>query len=168
MVIRTLAVAAAILFLTPLAAFAKGSCATFATFKSYDPTEQRVVLKFQKGNQRKYFPKPDGSPNMNKLPKKCSGKIKKLGTFPVKPLGGRMTITQVRSNVDGKMLNDTEDATWLPGVINKLVADKTQVAVVIRQGMTKDSPYGVTTIYMPVTQEELDDIKRLEAQAVDE
>ena len=49
----------------------------------------------------------------------------------------------------------------------QLIADNTQVVVVIRPGMGKDAPLGITTIYLPITDEERAEIKRLEDQAED-
>jgi hypothetical protein len=76
-------------------------------------------------------------------------------------------VTQVRSNFQGKMLNDLEDPAWLPAQLKKLVGDKTTVVIVIRPGVGKDAPLGVTTIYLPITEEELAEIKRIEDDAED-
>ena len=78
-----------------------------------------------------------------------------------------MTLTQVRSNFQGKMLNDADDPKWIPSELAKLVAAKTQVVIVVRPGMGKDAPLGITTIYLPVTDEELAEIERLENVAED-
>ena len=151
----------------PSQADAAGSCSSFAEIKSYDAEKGVVTIKHVKGSQNRYFPRPEGSPNNSKLPKPCRGKVKKLKELVITPTGGRMTITQVRANQSGKMLNDTEDKTWVPKQLQALVDGKTTVVVLIRQGLGKDAPYGITTIYLPVTQEELDELARLEAQAED-
>ncbi len=78
-----------------------------------------------------------------------------------------MSVTQVRSNFEGKMLNDTDDPNWVPGKLKELIAAKTQVVIVLRPGMGKDSPLGVTTLYLPITDEERAEIERIEKQAED-
>ena len=92
----------------------------------------------------------------------------KQTSLAVKPTGGRMSVTQVRSNYNGKMLNDTEDEAWVPGELTKLIETETQVVIVVRPGMKKDDPLGITTIYLPVTDEELAEIKRIEDTAVED
>ena len=165
---KIIILAIAVLAFSPLQALAAAkSCSTFATIKSFDKDAMVVDIKFTKGNQRKFFPVPEGSPNISKLPKKCSGQVKKKNPFPVKATGGRLSVTQIRTNLDGKMLNDTDDAAWLPAQLEKIVADKTTVAVVLRPGLGKDAKMGVTTIYLPITEEEEAEIERRENQAVD-
>jgi hypothetical protein len=93
--------------------------------------------------------------------------VKKTTSLVVKPTGGRMTVTQVRSNFEGKMLNDPDDPAWLPAQLEKLIAEETQVVVVIRPGIGKNAPLGITTIYLPITDEELAEIQRLEDQEED-
>ena len=67
------------------------------------------------------------------------------------------------------MLNDTDDETWLPKKLEELIAAKTKVLVVARPPVTdKKGPAGLTTIYLPAGEEDLAEIKRVEAQAVDE
>ena len=146
---------------------AAGSCSGFAVIKSYDEAEGTAKIKYVKGRESAFFPKTEGAPNNSKIPKSCRGKVKKKTTLKVTPTGGRMTVTQVRSNFSSKMLNDTEDPTWVPGEVKKLVEGKTKVVVLVRQGLGKDAPYGITTIYLPITQEERDEITRLNAQAED-
>ena len=168
MTIRILMLAAAIFIFAPSNAFAK-SCALFAVVEAYDEAAHTVKLKFKKSSQRKFFPRPDtGGSTPSKLPKKCKGKVKKQGTYPVKETGGRMSVTQVRMNLSGKMLNDTEDPTWFKPQIDKLVVDKTLVAVLIRPGMNKERTLELTTIYLPITEEELKEIERMESQVVDD
>jgi hypothetical protein len=93
--------------------------------------------------------------------------VRKQTSFAVKPTGGRMSVTQVRSNFEGKMLNTTDDAAWFAAEIGKLVENETTVVIVIRPGVGKDAPLGVTTIYLPITEAELAEIKRLDDQAED-
>jgi hypothetical protein len=144
------------------------SCSSFAVIKSYNADEKTVEVAHGQGKEREYFPRPEGSPrDSSKIPKKCKAKIRKQSQFVVKPKGGRMSITQVRSNFEGKMMNDTEDATWLPSQLEKLIADETKVVVLIRPGVGKDAPLGITTIYLPITDEERAEIKRLEDEAED-
>jgi hypothetical protein len=144
------------------------SCSSFAVIKSYNAQDSTVEIDYAKGKEREYFPRPEGSPrDSSKIPSPCRGKVKKETKFVVKPKGGKMTITQVRSNFEGKMLNDTEDATWLPAQLEKLIADKTTVVVLIRPGMGRDAPLGITTIYLPITDEELAEIKRIDDEAED-
>jgi hypothetical protein len=165
--ILSLAVLATAFAFAPTQADAAGSCSGYALIKSYDADKSIATIKYTKGNENQYFPRTSGSVGNSKLPKPCRGKIKKQTDLVVTPTGGRMTITQVRANYSGKMLNDTEDKTWVPALIEKLVADKTKVAVLVRQGMKKDSPYGLTTIYLPITDEEKAEIDRLESLAED-
>jgi hypothetical protein len=144
------------------------SCSSFALIKSYDADAKTVEISYQKGKLSKYFPRPEGaSQERSMVPKKCRSKVKKTTTLKVKPTGGKMTVTQLRSNLDGKMLNDTEDPAWLPARLNQLIADQVPVIVVIRPGIGKDAPLGITTVYLPITDEELADIKRMEAEAED-
>ena len=78
-----------------------------------------------------------------------------------------MTATQVRSNFQGKMRNDLDDSAWLPATLKDLIDNETKVVIVVRPGMAKDAPLGITTVYLPITDEELAEIKRLEDQAED-
>jgi hypothetical protein len=144
------------------------SCSNFIAIKSYDADSKTVEVSYEKGNQKKYFPKPEGTPaDSTKIPKKCTSKVKRKKSLIVKPTGGRMTVTQVRSNFDGKMLNDSEDATWLPKELEKLIAAKTPVVAVIRPGMKKTDSPTLTTIYLPITEAEIAEIARIDAQAKD-
>ena len=144
------------------------SCSTFAVIASFDEAASTVEVKYEKGKSSKFFPKPEGTPrDTSKIPGKCTRKVTKLTSFKVKATGGRMTMTQVRSNFQGKMLNDADDAAWLPAKLNELVEAKTLVVIVIRPGMGKDAELSVTTIYVPITEEEKAEIKRLESQGED-
>jgi hypothetical protein len=144
------------------------SCSSFALIKAYDAAAKTIEISHEKGKLGKFFPRPEGdSQEGSRIPKGCRGKAKKTTSLVVKPTGGRMTVTQVRSNFEGKMLNDTEDAAWLPAQLEKLIADQTLVVVVVRPGMGKDAPLGVTTIYLPVTEEELAEIERQEQEGED-
>jgi hypothetical protein len=164
------------IFVFALLAFSLGSiraeaasCSHFAVLKSYDANAKTVEVSYENGNLAKYFPRPEGaSQERSQVPSKCRGNVKKTTTLVVKPTGGRMTVTQLRSNLDGKMLNDTDDPNWLPPRLEQLIAEKTPVVVVIRPGIGKNAPLGITTIYMPITDEELADIKRQEDEAKDE
>lgn len=168
MTIRILMLAAAIFIFAPGSAFAK-SCSLFAVVETYDEAAHTVDLKFKKSSTRKFFPRPDtGGTTPSKLPKKCKGKVKKQGTYPVNETGGRMSVTQIRMNLTGKMLNDTDDSTWFKPQIEKLVADKTLVAVIIRPGMNKKKTLELTTIYLPIDEDELKEIERMESQVVDD
>jgi len=165
--IRILALAIFALVFAPVSADA-ASCSVFAKLVKYDPVGHQVTLKYVKNSERKFFPRPEGGGNTpSKLPKQCRGKVKKKKSFKVTPTGGRLTVTQVRSNFSGKMLNDTEDPEWVPRKIQELVDSGTAVAVVIRPGLGKDAPLGVTTIYLPITDEERKEIARIEAQVED-
>ena len=55
-----------------------------------------------------------------------------------------MSVTQVRSNFEGKMLNDTRRPdSWVPtGSCKELIDGKTQVVIVIRPGVGRDAPLG--------------------------
>ena len=143
------------------------SCASYATFKTYDDASKSVTLKFKNGRTNKFFPKPEGATG-TRIPSPCKGKVTKEESFQVKATGGRMTMTQVRSNFTNKMQNDPDDASWLGGKLQELIDAKTQVVVEIRQGMAKDSAYSVTTVYLPANEADFAEIKRLEDQAVDE
>jgi hypothetical protein len=142
------------------------SCSAFATIKKFDPEANFVQVKWEKGSESRFFPKTEGTPaNNSKLPAKCKTRLTKTTTdFAVKPVGGRMSVTQVRMNFSGKMLNDLEDETWLPTRIKELIEAGTKVAVVLRESMGTDGAYELTTIYMPITEEEKAEIARLDAQ----
>jgi len=165
----TLLTIAALAFGPSSALAASSSCALFAVFKAYDAAKHQVEVDFVKGNERKFFPRPDsgGANNQSKLPKQCSGKFKKEKVFGVKETGGRLSVTQIRTNFEGKMLNDLEDPAWLPAQLQKLIADKTEVPVVIRPGQAKNDPLMITTLYLPITPEEEKEIERIEAQVED-
>ncbi len=77
---------------------AAASCSSFAVIKSYDANAKLAEVDFDKGKERRYFPKPDGTPTQSKLPKKCSRKLTKKPNLAVNPTGGRMSVTQVRMN----------------------------------------------------------------------
>ena len=144
------------------------SCASFAVLKFYDADARRLEGTYARGRRTKYFRKPEGTPrDSSKIPATCKKKVTKQTSLAVKASGGRFSITQVRSNFQGKMLNDTDDPNWLPAKLTQLIADKTQVVVVIRPGVGKDAPLGITTIYLPITDEERAEIKRLDDQAED-
>ena len=144
------------------------SCSSFAVFKSFDADANQAEVSYERGNKTKYFPKPEGTPrDSSKIPATCKKKVTKQTSLAVKSTGGRMSLTQMRSNFQGKMLNDTDDPNWLPSQLAKLVEGKTQVVIVVRPGMGKDAPLGITTIYLPITDEELADIERLENEAED-
>ncbi len=144
------------------------SCSSFAVFTSFDADANQAEVSYERGSKTKYFPKPEGTPrDSSKIPASCKKKVTKQTSLVVKSTGGRMSLTQVRSNFQGKMLNDADDPKWIPTELAKLVAAKTQVVIVVRPGMGKDAPLGITTIYLPVTDEELAEIERLENEAED-
>ena len=144
------------------------ACSSFATITAYNAERSKVKVKFKKGRMTKYFPRVDGaSGDTQKVPAGCRSKITKKKTFVVKSTGGRMTMTQVRSNFEGRMLNDPDDDAWLGTKQQELIEAKTEVVVEVRQGIGKDSPLGITTIYLPITEEEKAEIARLNAQAED-
>jgi len=143
------------------------SCSSFVVIKSYDADAKTVVVKHVKGKPRKFFPKPEGAPSdTSKIPGKCKSKQRK-DDYAVKSSGGRMSVTQVRSNFEGKMLNDTDSDEWFATKVEELVDGKTTVVAVIRAGMGKDAPLQVTTIYLPANEADFAEIKRLEDQAED-
>ena len=142
------------------------SCSAFATIKSQDANASTVEVEYTSGSQSKFFPKPEGAPrDTSKIPAPCKGKTKSL---QVKGTGGKMSVTQVRTNFEGKMLNDVDDPKWLPAKLDELIKAKTEVVLILREGMAKGSPLGITTIYLPATDADLAEIKRLENQATDE
>lgn len=142
------------------------SCSSLAVIKKYDAAASTVEVKYERGRIQKFFPRPEGTPNdTTKVPGSCPRKVTKQNELQVKPTGGRMTVTQVRTNFEGKMLNDTADDTWLGKELEKLIAAKTEVVIVVRPGLGKDAPLGITTLYLPITDEEKAEIKRLEDQA---
>lgn len=144
------------------------SCSSFVIIKSYDASASTVELEHTNGNTRKFFPKPEGTPSgPSKIPSKCKRKITKESTFPVKATGGRLSMTQIRSNFQGEMQNDPDDDNWLPNKLKELIDGKTEVVAIFREGLGKDAPVGITTIYLPITDEEMKEIKRLEEQAED-
>jgi len=144
------------------------SCSVFASIKSFDAEALELEIKVEKGSERKFFPKPEGTPPISKIPNKCKRKVTKQTKFPVKPTGGRMSITQVRANFSGKMVNDSDDASSFTSHIEGLIKDETTVLVLLRPGPGKKDPIKLTTIYLPITEEEKAEIQRLEDQAEDE
>ena len=166
-----------LLLLAPLALIATAStaeakdCSTFAVFKSYDPATKSVTIDIAKGDSNKFFPKPEGSGNQSKVAGKCNARVLKSPSFEVRPQGGRLSITQIRENFSGKMMNNVDDPNWLPTKLDELIKGKTMVVLVLRpDDKSKDKknpPHWVSTAYLPVTQAELDEIARLEAQAED-
>lgn len=139
------------------------SCSTFSKISGFDDAAQTITLEKAKGSEKKFFPKTDGAPTASKIPAKCKSKVLGEGSFAVKSTGGRLSITQVRSNFEGKMLNDPDDKAWVGAKIKEIVAASEIVVVVLRQppGAPKDAPHQVTTIYMPITPEEEAEIERL-------
>lgn len=146
------------------------SCSTFAVVKTFDAAKSAITIDLKKGDAGKFFVKTEGAPNTSKIPGKCKSKVLKQGDFPVKSSGGRLSITQIRENFSGKMLNDPDDPKWLGDALQKLITDKTEVVIVLRPEMAskdKDEPHWVSTIYMPATEAELAEIERLNKQAED-
>jgi len=144
------------------------SCSSFATFKAFDADANTVTVKYKKGRVQKFFPRPEGTPaDSSKVPGSCKSKVTKVTDLVVKSTGGRLSMTQVRSNFEGKMLNDTDDSAWLGKKIEELIAAKTQVVIVVRPGIGKDAPLGITTVYLPITDEGKAEIERLENQVED-
>lgn len=149
----------------PTEAWAR-SCSTFAVIQAYDADGHRIKVDYEKGSLRRYFPKPEGAPqDSQKVPKNCRRSMLRNDVLHVKETGGRLSITQIRSNFEGKMLNDTEDAAWFSNQMKELIQDETELVIVIRPGMKDDDPLEVSTIYLPITDEERAEIKRLEDQA---
>ena len=166
MLIKILALTVPVLFLGVAQAQA-ASCSSFGVIKSFDADASTVVIGFTKGKEHKFFPKPEGTPRISKISDKCRSRVLKQDSYAVKTTGGKLTVTQVRENFSSKMLNDTEDSTWLPAKLKELIGGKTVVLVALRPPVGKKKPYGVTTIYLPITPEELTEIKRLENLAED-
>lgn len=143
------------------------SCSLFATITAYDEASSSITIEEGDGKTSQFFPRPEGAPDTTKVPKKCSKRVLKADSFPVKPTGGRLSVTQIRSNFEGKMLNKTDDPAWLPGELRKIVEAQSTVLVVLRPPPGKKEPYGVTTVYLPVTEEELAEIARIERDVSD-
>ena len=147
------------------------SCSTFAVIEAFDPETNMVTIKVRKGDSNRFFPKPEGSPSTSKIPKKCKTRVLRMGSYEVRSKGGRLSITQVRENFTDNMMNDPDDENWVGNKMQELIADKTQVVVVLRpeRGKEKEKkpPHWVSTIYMPITQAEIDEIARLDAQGED-
>lgn len=144
------------------------SCSAFAVIKSYDAAKSAVEVKYGSGSMSKFFPKPEGAPrDSTKQPATCKANVTKQTSLQVKGTGGKMSVTQVRTNFEGKMLNDVDDPKWLPAKLEELIKNKTEVVLVIRPGLAKDSPLGITTLYLPADAADLAEIKRLEDQAED-
>lgn len=142
------------------------SCSSFVQIKGFDAAAKTVSVSYERGSQARYFPKPEGATTeTTKIPNKCPGKVTRHTDLAVEPTGGRMTVTQIRSNFEGRMLNDTEDAAWLPARLEKLKADETTVVAVIRPGKKRTDTPELTTIYLPITEEEKQEIARIDAQA---
>jgi len=165
----TILIATAAVLLAAGSAQAGKSCSTFAKITGYDDASKSITFEKMKGSEPKFFPKTDGSTAASKIPSKCKAKVLSQDSYPVNVSGGRMSITQVRSNFSGKMLNDIDDKTWVPTKLQELIASGEMVAILLRQppGSDKKAPYGVTTVYMPITEEELAEIERLNNQGED-
>lgn len=165
----TIVIATAFVLLAAGSAQAGKSCSAFAKIEGWDEANATVTLKKEKGSEGKYFPKTDGAPTTSKIPPKCKAKVMAQKTYPVKTTGGRMSITQVRENFSGKMLNDIEDPAWVSNKIQELMGSGDIVVVLLRQppGSDKNADYGMTTIYMPITEVELAEIERLNNQGED-
>ncbi len=145
------------------------SCSAFGIIKAYDEAGGTVEIEFTKMKATKFFPRPEGaSGDITKIPKKCKRSVLKASTFPVKSTGGRMSVTRVRNNLSGKMLNDTESAEWFKAEMDKIIASGGDVALVLRPGKSKKDPVPLTTIYLAATDEDFAEIARLEAQVSDE
>ena len=54
-----------------------------------------------------------------------------------------------------------------PAQINQLIEEKTKVVIILRPPPGKKKPFGLTTIYLPITEEEKAEIKRIDANARD-
>lgn len=144
------------------------SCSTFAKIQAYDADGKRIKVNYEKGNVRRFFPRPEGAPrDTQKVPNACRRSVIRNDVLHVKETGGRLSITQVRSNFEGRMLNDTDDPAWFSNQMKKLIENETEVVLVIRPGMKDDDPLEASTIYLPITDEEKAEIKRLEDQAED-
>ncbi|HKX45407.1 MAG TPA: hypothetical protein VJP77_01780 [Planctomycetota bacterium] len=166
-----------LLLLAPFAVLAAAttadakSCSTFAIVQSYDAAKKSITIDVAKGDSNKFFPKPEGSPNVSKVPGKCNARVLKSAGFEVRAQGGKLSITQVRRNFSDKMLNNPDDPNWLPAKLDELIKAKTMVVLVLRPDDTskdkKNPPHWVSTVYMPIEKDELDEIARLEAQAED-
>jgi hypothetical protein len=144
------------------------SCSAFLVVKSYDASAKTAEVEFSKGSKSKFFPKPDGAnTSTDKIPKKCSKKITRNTTVKVKPTGGRMTVTQFRENFSGKMRNDLDDSDWVKANLEKLIADKTKVVAILRPARSKKDAPELTTLYLPITDEEKAEIARIDSQAED-
>ena len=158
----------AVIALGAAQADAAASCSAFVVIKSFDPKASTVTVDYGSGSVAKFFPKPEGTPrDASKIPGTCKANVTKSKDLVVKGTGGRMSVTQVRTNFEGKMLNDVDDANWLPAKLDELIKAKTEVVLVIRPGIAKNSPLGITTLYLPAGPEDLAEIKRLEDQATD-
>jgi len=145
------------------------SCSAFGKIKSYDAGASTVEVEFTKGKATKFFPRPEGSSGeITKIPKNCKRSALKNPVLPVKATGGKMSVTQVRNNLTGKMMNDTESAEWFQGEVDKLIASGDEVALVLRPGKKRGDPAPLTTIYLPATDEDMAEIARMEAQVSDD
>jgi hypothetical protein len=130
-----------VLFLGASQAQAK-SCSSFLVIESYDAASGTVKVDHGKGSVRKFFPKPEGAPSdTTKIPGSCKSR-EKQDELAVKSSGGRMSITQIRTNFEGRMLNDVDNQEWFAGKMKELIDGKTEVVAVIRPGMKKDECCG--------------------------
>lgn len=150
------------------AAAQAASCAAFMEIKSYDADSQTAEVEYTRGSQSSFFPKPEGSPSdTTKIPKNCSRRVTRDTKVKVSPSGGRMTVTQIRMNYSGKMLNDTDDDSWVPKHLAELIESKTTVVGILRPAKKRGDAPELTTIYLPASDEDLAEIKRIEDQAED-
>ncbi|MCP5066465.1 MAG: hypothetical protein GY946_07850 [bacterium] len=159
---------AAVPFLVATHAQAK-SCSTFGILKSFDEAGSTVEVEFTKGKATKFFPRVSGATgDITKIPGKCKRRTLKQTTVPVKATGGKLSVTQIRNNLSGKMLNDTESVEWFKAEVGKIIAAGEPVVLVLRPGRKKTDPVPMTTIYLPATAEDMAEIQRLEDQVSDE
>lgn len=156
------------LFLGAAQAQAK-SCSSFVVIKSYDPATKTIEVHHGRGSVRKFFPKPEGSPtDTTKIPGSCRHSVTKHDKLEVESSGGRMSVTQIRTNFEGKMLNDTDSDAWFASKMKEMIDGKMEVVAVIRPDIKDKKKLKVTTIYLPANDADFAEIKRLEAQAHDE
>lgn len=156
-------------FLLAAAGAQAKSCSSFVIIKNFDAEKSMVKVSYERGNEKRFFPKTEGAnTDTTKIPTRCKKRTtSKHPDLVVKPTGGRMNVTQIRSNFYGTMLNKghLEDPAWLPAQLEKLATDKTEVMAIMRPGRKDDDPPVLTTIYLPITDEEKAEIARLNAQA---
>ena len=86
------------------------SCSAFVTIKSFDARSQHRRGGLRQRQHEQVLPEAGGRADRHDAssPPTCKANVTKTKSLQVKGTGGKMSVTQVRTNFEGKMLNDVE------------------------------------------------------------